>query len=139
MGYHYAKAIGVTAFDKRDITCRVGVRVTACVFQRLFEIFQAAGAVCGPHQQVVSQPAWVTLSMFAAFDDVQLEALLSQEKGSIPRTEGYFTSEQIAVKGHGPAKFGHEQNRRSDLGRVSHSAIVDLGAEYGQYNRAAQT
>lgn len=110
MGYDDAKAVGVAAFDKRDVAGCVGVCVTARVLQCLFEIFQALGAVCGPHQQVVPEPARVALSMFAAFDDVQLEARRGQEKGSVIRAEGYFTSKQVAVKGHGPFKFGYEQN-----------------------------
>ena len=111
MGDDDAKTVGVAAFDERDFTGCVGVCVTARVLEGLFEKFQALGAVCGPHQQVVPQPARVALSTFAAFDNVQLEARRSQEKGSIPRTQGYFTSEKVAVKVHGPVKFGYEQNR----------------------------
>ncbi|GAA5189705.1 hypothetical protein GCM10023346_05050 [Arthrobacter gyeryongensis] len=110
MGYDDAKAVGVPTFDKRDLAGCVGVCVTARVLQCLFEIFQALGALRGPHQQVVSQPARVALNTFPAFDDIKLEAFRGQEKGSVIRAEGYYTSKQVAVKGYGPVKFGYEQN-----------------------------
>jgi hypothetical protein len=83
MGYDDAESVWVSSFDKRDFAGCVGVCVTARVLQCLFEMLQASGGVCGPHQQMMPQPSFMVDGSFAAFDDVELEASWSQEQGGI--------------------------------------------------------
>lgn len=111
VGDDNAEAVRVASFDKGDVAGLVYVHIAAHLLQCLLQTFQALVAFGGPHQQVVAQTAGVSLSMFAAFDDVQLEAFSGQEKGGFGGPEGYFAFEQVSVKIHGPVKFGYVQDR----------------------------
>lgn len=111
MGDDDTNAIGVAAFDESHSPGCVGLRVSAHFFQSLFEVSQALGGVCRPHQQVVPDSARVVLRPLATLDEVELEASGCKEEGRIARVNGLFTSEQVPVEVHRSVEFCHELDR----------------------------